>query len=74
MKEYRQISNISRTLVGKTNVDSEVVGASFVVAVPTSSLFPNNTWLDKLGHGNCKTRQNTYKFWESVRLILTGCR
>ena len=39
-KEYRQTSNISRTLVGYKIVDhSNVVGASPVGAVPTTSLF-----------------------------------
>ena len=37
---YRQVSNISRTLVGNENVDhSDVVGASPVGAAPTTSSF-----------------------------------
>ena len=37
---YRQVSNISRTLVGNKIVDhSDVVGASPVGAVPTTSSF-----------------------------------
>ena len=37
---YRQVSNISRTLVGNQIVDhSDVVGASPVGAAPTTSLF-----------------------------------
>ena len=37
---YRQISNISRTLVGNLTVDhSDVVGASPVGAAPTTSSF-----------------------------------
>ena len=37
---YRQISNISRTLIGNKIVDhSEVVGASPVGAAPTTSSF-----------------------------------
>ena len=36
--EYRQVPNISRTLVGNTIVDhSDVVGASPVGAAPTTS-------------------------------------
>ena len=39
-KKYRQISNISRTLVGNKLVDhSDVVGASPVSAAPTTSSF-----------------------------------
>ena len=38
--KYRQVSNISRTLVGNTIVDySDVVGASPVGAAPTTSSF-----------------------------------
>ena len=38
--EYRQVSNISRTLVGHKIVDdSDVVGASPVCAAPTTSSF-----------------------------------
>ena len=37
---YRQVSNISRTLVGNEIVDhSDVVGASAVGAAPTTSSF-----------------------------------
>ena len=40
MKMYRQVSNISRTLVGNWIVDnSNVVGASPVGAAPTTSSF-----------------------------------
>ena len=38
---YRQVSDISRTLVGNKIVDhSDVVGASPVGATPTTSSFP----------------------------------
>ena len=38
--KYRQVSNISRTLVGNKIVDhSDVVGASPVGAAPTTSSF-----------------------------------
>ena len=40
LKYYRQVSNISRTLVGNGIVDhSDVVGASPVGAAPTTSSF-----------------------------------
>ena len=40
MAVYRQVSNISRTLVGNLIVDhSDVVGASPVGAAPTTSSF-----------------------------------
>ena len=40
LKEYRQVSNIRRTLVGNKIVDrSDVVGASPVGAAPTTSSF-----------------------------------
>ena len=40
MGEYRQVSNISRTLEGNKIVDhSDVVGASPVGAAPTTSSF-----------------------------------
>ena len=39
-EKYRQVSNISRTLVGNKIVDhSDVVGASPVGAAPTTSSF-----------------------------------
>ena len=40
LSRYRQVSNISRTLVGNKIVDhSDVVGASPVGAAPTTSSF-----------------------------------
>ena len=40
ISDYRQVSNISRTLVGNKIVDhSDVVGASPVGAAPTTSSF-----------------------------------
>ena len=46
--KYRQVSNISRTLVGNKIVDhSDVVGASPVGAAPTTSSF--STWLQQIG-------------------------
>ena len=48
--EYRQVSNIRRTLVGNKIADhSDVVGASPVGAAPTTSSFSTNTWLHWIG-------------------------
>ena len=73
---YRQVSNISRTLVGNEIVDhSDVVGASPVGAAPTTSSFSTLTHgFNGLGKDNCKTRRKTFKFWNSVRLILETWR
>ena len=65
---YRQVSNINRTLVGNKIVDhSDVVGASPVGAAPTTSSF--STTKD-----NCKTRRESSKFCDLVRLILETLR
>ena len=48
--DYRQVSNISRTLVGNKIVDhSDVVGASPVGAAPTNLHSRLNTWLHWIG-------------------------
>ena len=65
---YQQSSNISHTLVGNKIVDhSDVVGASPVGAAPTTLSF--STWhlavMDQV-----KTRRETSKFGDLVRLIL----
>ena len=60
---YRQISNIRRTLVGNKIIDhSDVVGASPVGAAATTSSFST------CSKHNCKTRQETFKFWDLVTL------
>ena len=66
--EYRQNSNIGRTLVGNKIVDhSDVVGA-----VPTGDaafildLTPAFSGLDK---DNYKTVRETFQFWDLVWLI-----
>ena len=60
---YRQTSNIRRTLVGNLIADnSDVVGASPIGAAPTG--------FNGLGKNNCKTRWETFKFWNLVRLVL----
>ena len=64
---YRQTSNIRRTLVGNEIVDhSDVAGAS----APTT--FHSRLTLDfnELVKGNCKTRRETFKFWDLLGLIL----
>ena len=66
---YRQTCNVRRTLVGNEIADhSDVVGASPVGAAPTTSLF--STWLQWIGKGNCKTRRQSFKLSNLVRLIL----
>ena len=69
---YRQNSNIRRTLVGSNIVDnSDVVGASAVGAVPTTSSNLDLTHgFNGLGKDNYKTRRETFYFWNSVRLVL----
>ena len=65
---HRQVSNISRSLVGNKIADhSDVVGASPVGAAPTTSSFL--TWLG-LGEDNCLTRWESFKVCDVVRLIL----
>ena len=60
---YRQISNISRTLIENKIIDhSDVVGASPVGAAPTtSSLWTQHLpSCNGLGKDNCKTKQETF--------------
>ena len=70
--EYRQVSNIKRTLVGNNIVDhSDVVGASPVGAAPTTSSF--STWhLASLDWATTTARRDKrhFKFGGVVRLIL----
>ena len=74
---YRQISNTSHTFVGNWIVDhSDVVGAAPVGAAPSTSSF--STWYmaskDWAKTANCKTRRETFKFWDLVRLVLKSWR
>ena len=56
---HRQISNISRTLVGNNIVDhSDVVGASPAGAAPTIASFSKTIRKDTV-----KARRQTFKFW-----------
>ena len=65
---YRQISNISRTLVGNIIVDhSDVVGAACSSYIFILDLTPGFNGLAK---DECKTRWKSFKFWDLVRLIL----
>ena len=73
---YRKTSNIIHTLVGNNIFDhSDVVGASPVGAAANYifilDLAPG---FNGLGKDNCKTRQETFKFWDLMRLILQRCR
>ena len=67
--EYRQTSNISCTLGNKLVDNSHVVIASqhcfnyiFILDLIPSS--------NGLGKGNCKTKRESFKFWDLVQLIL----
>ena len=67
--EYRQTSNIRRTLVGNDIADdSDVVACrcccNYILII---DLTPGFNGLDK---DNCKTRRETFRFWYLVRLIL----
>ena len=66
---YRKTSNISRTLLGNKIVDnSDVVGASPVIILNLTPGF------NGLSEDNCKRIQETFKFWDLVRLILEVLR
>ena len=72
---YRKTSNINRNLVSNKSVDnSDAVGASPVGAAPTTSsyIFILNLTpgFNGLGKAHCKRRQETFKFWELMQLIL----
>ena len=71
LPDYRLVSNIRRTLVGNDIVDhSGVVGASPVGAAPTTSSFSILTHgFNELGKDNCGPRRETFKFWNSARLV-----
>ena len=59
INDYRQVSNIRRTLVG-----NKIVDHSDVVVLDLTHGFIG------LGKDNCKTRRGTFKFNDMVRLIL----
>ena len=69
---YRKVSNIRRTLVGNKIVDhSDVVGASPAGAAPTTSSFSTliTSGFKGFGKDSRKTVQESFKFWDLVRLI-----
>ena len=71
--KYRETSNIRVTLIGYKIVDhSNVVGASPVGAAPTTSSFSTKHLASKdwAKTTNCKARQEAFKFWDLVRLII----
>ena len=71
---YRKTSNINRTIVGNNIVDnSDVVGASPVGAAPTTSSF-STPGFNGLSEDNCKRIQETFNFFDLVRLILEALR
>ena len=62
---YREISDIRRTLLCNNVVDnSDVVGAASIIFI-----LDYIHRFNRLCKDNCKTRQETSKFWELVRLI-----
>ena len=71
--DYRQVSNIRRTLVGNKIVDhSDVVGAAPVGAAPTTSSF-STLHLASLDWAKATARRDEkhlFVFGDSVRLIL----
>ena len=68
---YRQVSNISCTLVGNKIVDySDVVGASPVGAAPTTASSRLNTWLHWIGQRQLQNETINIYVWDLVRLIL----
>ena len=66
---YRQTSNIERTLIGNKIVDySNVIGASRVWRCYNCILILDLT-PGFNGKDNCKMRWETFKFWDWVRLV-----
>ena len=68
---YRQISTISCTLMGNEIVDhSDVVGASPDGAAPTIFILYLTPGFNRQGKDKCKTRRESFKFWDLFLLIL----
>ena len=64
-------SNISSNLVGNKIVDNwDVVGASPVGAANYIFILDLTPGFNGLSKDNCKTRLETFKFWDLMRLIL----
>ena len=70
-RSFRKTSNISRILVGNKIVDnSDVVGASALLQLHMIFSLNLTPGFNGLGKDHCKRRQETFKFWYLVRLIL----
>ena len=70
-KYYRQVSNIIRTLVGNKIVDhSDAVGSSPVGCSNYIFIIDLTSGFIGLGKDSYKTRRETVKFGDLVRLIL----
>ena len=68
---YIQISDMSRSLVGNKSVDhSDVVGAMCRRCSNYIFILQLSVGFNGLRRCNCKTRRETFKFWDSVRIIL----
>ena len=70
--QYCQTSNVRCTLIGNKIVDhSDVVGALPVGAAPKYIFILNLTFgFNGLDKDSCKTRWETFKFWDLMWLIL----
>ena len=64
--DYRQVSNIKSTLVGNKIVDRRCSNYIFILHLTPGFI--------GLGKDNCKTRRETFKFWDLVRVILKSLR
>ena len=69
---YRQISNISRTFGGQLNCWSVRCSKSIACRRCSNYIFILDLThgFNRLGKDNCKTRRETFEFWDLVRLIL----
>ena len=74
--DYRKTSNISRTSVGNIIVDNSDCSWSTACRRCSNYIFIFNLTpgFNGLYRDNCKTRQETFKFRDSVRLILEVLR
>ena len=72
---YRKTSNISRTLVGNKIVDNSCSWSISCRRCSNCIFILNLTpGFHGLGKDHCKRRQETFKFWDLVRLILEVLR
>ena len=69
--KYRQISNISHTVVANKIVDhTDVVGASIAALLQLYLHYRLNTGVFGLHKDTCKPRRETFQFWDRVRLVV----